>query len=161
MRHCIARATVMDVACMASGTNGDEGSMVNVSELFDAYAESAQVWAARDSAGQTSVLWGVRPMPDDQLGYLWLVASEKMDAHADELAALTKLVVSQMLATFSKLENYVDPTRERGLALLKEVGFQIDPAKLDVTSGTHRCRVWIDASSTSLSGAGLSRFAPN
>jgi hypothetical protein len=166
MRYCIQPATSVDVAFLAAvmDENGEqwtnEGESVPVDQLLHTCACSTQIWAARDNEGTPTALWGVAPLSDDpQVGHLWMLACEEFDDEPDELEELSRLVFGEMLTEFPRLENFIDSRKVRAIAMLRSLGFTIEPALPEPTcdGGVHR--VWID--SDRLNGGTSSIALPN
>src|SRR5262245_36376359 len=153
MRYQIQLATSVDVAFLASVM--DEGQEqwrgagqrddVPIDRLLQTCACSTQVWAARDSNGTPTALWGVAPVSDDpQVGHLWMLACEAFDNDPEELEALSRLVFGEMLNLFPRLENYIDSRKVRAIAMLRGIGFEVEPAVPQPTFDADLHRVWID-----------------
>jgi len=166
MRYQIQLATSVDVAFLASVIdedrdpwNGERGA-VPIDRLLQTCACSTQVWAARDSQGTPTALWGVTPVSDDpDVGHLWMLACENFDNNPAELESLSRLVFGEMLSQFLLLENFVDTRKVRALELLRSIGFTVDPAVRQPSADADFHRVWID-SDRLLSGRAASHL-PN
>jgi hypothetical protein len=152
MRYFIQPATSGDVAFLASvmDENGEqwtgEGQAVPIDELLHTCARSTQIWAARDNRGTPTVLWGVAPLADDpQVGHLWMLACEEFDDDPEELEELSRLVFGEMLSQFPRLENFIDSRKVRAIAMLRSLGFTIEPALPQPTCDGDLHRAWIDS----------------
>ena len=151
MRYCIQPATTNDVAFLAmaidpGATDWSEGDEEPTNRLLRTCASSSQVWAIRDRNNVPQALWGVSPRPDDaEVGCMWLIACEQLEETPEDFRALSGMVLGEMFAQFSRLENFVDADRERALDLLRIVGFQVGPAITSSGSDKSWHRVWIDA----------------
>ena len=153
MRYQIQLATSVDVAFLAAVIDEDreqwsagDGDAVPIDRLLQTCACSTQVWAARDSEGTPTALWGVTPVSDDpDVGHLWMLACETFDNSPAELGSLSRLVFGEMLSQFPRLENYVDSRKVRAIELLRSIGFAVEPAipRSSVDADFHR--VWIDS----------------
>jgi hypothetical protein len=166
MRYQIQLATSVDVAVLAAVMDEDretwsgDDNALPVDRLLQTCACSTQVWAARDSRGMPTALWGVTPVQDDpDVGHLWMLACETFDNNPVELQSLSRLVLGEMLGQFLRLENYVDTRKLRALELLRSIGFTVEPAvsRLAADAGFHR--VWIDSDRLLIGGA--SSLLPN
>lgn len=162
MRYQIQLATSVDVAFLAAvidedreqlnGQGGDSG--VPIDRLLQTCACSTQVWAARDSNGTPTALWGVTPVSDDpEVGHLWMLACEAFDNDPAELGSLSRLVFGEMLGEFPRLENYVDARKVRALELLRSIGFAVEPAIPRPAADADFHRVWIDSDRLLIGGA--------
>ena len=134
MRYCVQQATSVDVAFLAAvmDENGEhwtgEGEAVPMDQLLHTCACSTQIWAARDTEGTPTALWGVAPLSDDpQVGHLWMLACEAFDNDPAELEELSRLVFGEMLSQFPRLENFIDSRKVRAIAMLRSIGFEIEP----------------------------------
>jgi hypothetical protein len=152
MRYQVQLATSVDVAFLASVIDDDRqpwtgnGNAVPIDHLLQTCASSAQVWAARDSNGTPTALWGVTPVSDDpDVGHLWMLACEAFDNSPDELGSLSRLVFGEMLSQFPRLENYVDSRKVRAIELLRSIGFAVEPAIPRPSADADFHRVWIDS----------------
>jgi hypothetical protein len=151
MRYCIQPATSVDVAFLAvvmdenrePWSGAPDG--LHADRLLETCACSTQIWAARDNKGTPTALWGVAPMSDDpEVGHLWMLACEAFDNDPHEFEALSRLVFSEMLDQFPRLENFIDGRKVRAIELLRAIGFTIEPAEQHAEHpGFHR--VWIDS----------------
>lgn len=159
MRYQIQLATSVDVAFLAAVIDEDHEQWNNGSEavpidrLLQTCACSTQVWAARDSNGTPTALWGVTPVSDDpEVGHLWMLACEAFDNDPAELGSLSRLVFGEMLGQFPRLENYVDSRKVRAIELLRSIGFAVEPAipRPAVDADFHR--VWIDSDRLMMGG---------
>ena len=159
MRYQIQLATSVDVAFLASVIdedrdpwNGERGA-VPIDRLLQTCACSTQVWAARDSNGTPTALWGVTPVSDDpEVGHLWMLACEAFDNSPAELGSLSRLVLSEMLSQFPRLENYVDSRKVRALELLRSIGFTVEAAVPRPAAEADYHRVWIDSDRLMMGG---------
>ena len=153
MRYQIQLATSVDVAFLAAVMDEDrepwnagEKDAVPVDRLLQTCACSTQVWAARDSNGTPTALWGVTPVSDDpEVGHLWMLACEAFDNDPAELGSLSRLVFGEMLGQFPRLENYVDSRKVRAIELLRSIGFAVEPAIPRPAADANFHRVWIDS----------------
>jgi hypothetical protein len=151
MRYQIQLATSMDVAFLAGVLDEDrqhssEGEGMPIDRLLQTCACSTQVWAARDSRGTPTALWGVTPVSDDpEVGHLWMLACETFDNNPAELESLSRLVFGEMLSQFPRLENFVDSRKVRAIELLRSIGFAVEPAVPLHAANADFHRVWIDS----------------
>jgi hypothetical protein len=169
MRYQIQLATSVDVAFLAAVIDEDreqqwnrqaEGQGPPIDRLLQTCACSAQVWAARDSNGTPTALWGVTPVSDDpDVGHLWMLACEAFDNNPSELQLLSRLVFGEMLSQFPRLENYVDSRKVRAIELLRSIGFAVEPAIPRPAADADFHRVWID--SDRLTQGGAASHLPN
>lgn len=166
MRYQIQLATSADVAFLAGVLDDDRDqwsgndSAVPIERLLQTCACSTQVWAARDSHGTPTALWGVTPVSDDpDVGHLWMLACETFDNNPAELETLSRLVFGEMLSQFPRLENFVDSRKIRAIELLRSIGFAVEPAAPRLAADADFHRVWIDSDRLQ-SGAAASRL-PN
>ncbi len=160
MRYQVQLATSVDVAFLAAVIDDDreqwngDGDAVPVDRLLQTCACSAQVWAARDRNGTPTALWGVTPVSDDpEVGHLWMLACETFDNSPAELGSLSRLVFSEMLSQFPRLENYVDSRKVRAIELLRSIGFAVEPAIPRPAADADFHRVWIDSDRLLMGGA--------
>jgi hypothetical protein len=166
MRYQVQLATSVDVAFLAAVMDEDRqqwdggSGVVPVDRLLQTCACSTQVWAARDVRGTPTALWGVAPLAEDpDVGHLWMLACEIFDDKPSELESLSHLVFGEMLAQFQRLENLVDSRKLRAIALLRSIGFAVEPAMPRSAADSDFCRVWIDADRL-MAGSATSRL-PN
>lgn len=159
MRYHIQLATSVDVAFLAAVIDEDreqwsgDGDAVPIDRLLQSCACSTQVWAARDSHGTPTALWGVTPVSEDpEVGHLWMLACEAFDNNRGELESLSRLVFGEMLSQFPRLENFVDSRKVRAIELLRSIGFAIEPAVPELAADADFHRVWIDSDRLQLSG---------
>lgn len=153
MRYQIQLATSVDVAFLAAVIdeereewNNSQKTDVPIDRLLQTCACSTQVWAARDSSGTPTALWGVTPVSDDpEVGHLWMLACETFDNNPAELESLSRLVFGEMLSQFPRLENYVDSRKVRAIELLRSIGFAVEPAVPRPSADADFHRVWIDS----------------
>jgi hypothetical protein len=112
MRYQIQLATSVDVAFLAAVIDEDrdqwnsqgEGEGVPIDRLLQTCACSTQVWAARDSSGTPTALWGVTPVSDDpDVGHLWMLACEAFDNNPSELESLSRLVFGDRAPAIDRL----------------------------------------------------------
>ena len=160
MRYQIQLATSVDVAFLAAVMDEDQepwsggNAAVPIDRLLQTCACSTQVWAARDSNGTPTALWGVTPVSDDpEVGHLWMLACEAFDNDAAELGSLSRLVFGEMLSQFPRLENYVDSRKVRAIELLRSIGFTVEPAIPRPAADADFHRVWIDSDRLMIRGA--------
>lgn len=166
MRYCIRPATSVDVAFLAavmdeSREPWDDGAeTMPIERLLQTCACSAQIWAARDTEGKPTALWGVAPVSDDpDVGHLWMLACEAFDNDPEELQELSRLVFGEMLDQFPRLENLIDARKVRAIELLRGIGFAIEPALPQPLADADVHLVWID--SNRLHGGGRAGLLPN
>ena len=152
MRYCVQPATSVDVAFLATVMDENreqwtgDGEAVPLDRLLQTCACSTQIWAARDPDGTPTALWGVAPGPDDpQVGHLWMLACEEFDNDTEELEELSRLVFGEMLNQFPRLENFIDSRKVRAIAMLRSIGFKIEPAVPQLACEADVHRVWIDS----------------
>jgi hypothetical protein len=152
MRYQIQLATSADVAFLAPVIDEGhhqwqaDGEAMPLDRLLQTCACSTQVWAARDSDGMPTALWGVTPVSDDpEVGHLWMLACEAFDNDPAELEALSRLVFGEMLNQFPRLENFVDSRKARAIELLRSIGFAVEPATPQPAADAAFHRVSIDA----------------
>lgn len=154
MRYCIQQATSLDVAILATAleerpdTQADDRGLMPADRLRHTCASSAQIWTARNRHdGLPVVLWGVSPhAADPEVGQLWMLASEPFNDDPAELRSLSRLVLSEMLGEFPRLENYIDARKDRALDLMRSIGFTVEPGIHQLASGRTFHKVWIDSS---------------
>jgi hypothetical protein len=166
MRYCIQPATSVDVAFLATVMDENreewtgEGEAVPIDRLLQTCACSTQIWAARDPEGTPTALWGVAPVSDDpQVGHLWMLACEAFDNDPEELEELSRLVFGEMLNQFPRLENFIDSRKVRAIAMLRAIGFAVEPAEPQPAFEADLRRVWID--SDRLNGGTRASLLPN
>ena len=159
MRYQVQLATSVDVAFLAAVIDEDheqwrgDSDGVPIDRLLQTCACSTQVWAARDSNGTPTALWGVTPVSDDpDVGHLWMLACEAFDNDAAELGSLSRLVFGEMLSQFPRLENYVDSRKVRALELLRSIGFTVEAAVPRPAAEADYHRVWIDSDRLMMGG---------
>ena len=154
----------MDLALLAAVIDEDRdqwnGRDEPIDRLLQTCAHSAQVWAARDSKGTPTVLWGVTPVSDDpEVGQVWMLACDAFNNDPTELESLSLLVLGEMLDQFARLENFVDSRKVRAIELLRSIGFAIEPAEPRAAGKADFHHVWID--SDRLMKGGASGRLPN
>ena len=165
LRYCIRPATSVDVAFLAAVIDENrerrnDEAMLPMVRLLQTCACSAQIWAARDTAGTPTALWGVAPASDDpHVGQLWMLACEAFDNDPGELQGLCRLVFGEMLDQFPRLENFIDSRKVRAIELLRAVGFAVEPALPQPSAEADLHLVWID--SNRLHGGGRAGLLPN
>ena len=160
MRYCVQQATAKDVAMLALAmgeedageTELDRGGDRNaLDQLVNAFLSSTEVWAAHDREGQPCALWGVGPINHDHdVGRFWLLTCEEVETAPHDLAALSIIVLPEMLASYTRLESIVDARNDRAIGLLRGLGFTVEPAALHEASGRLCHRLWIEADATFL-----------
>ena len=125
----------------AGETELDRGGDRNaLDQLVNAFLSSTEVWAAHNREGQPCALWGVGPISQDHdVGRFWLLTCEEVETAPHDLAALSIIVLPEMLASYARLESIVDAR----LGRLLLVG--LEPAALHEPSGRLCHRVWIEA----------------
>ena len=154
MRYQVLPATSADVAYVASLLE-DQPAAADWPEkepsrrLVEACAFSAQIWAARRlSDGATSALWGVTPRLDNpEVGYLWMMSLAAFDGESREFAMLCRLVFAEMLEQFPRLEQHIDASEDRTLALLRGLGFPIGKPERQLGTTTIFHHVWLETTS--------------
>ena len=166
LRYRIQPATSVDVAFLAAVMDdnrdslGDDPETVPIDRLLATCACSTQIWAARDTAGTPTALWGVAPGSDDpDVGHLWMLACEAFDNDPGELQELSRLVFGEMLDQFPRLENLIDARKVRAIELLRAIGFAVEPALPQPSADADLRLVWID--SDRLHGGGRAGLLPN
>ena len=159
MRYQVQLATSVDVAFLAAVIDEDheqwntDADGVPIDRLLQTCACSTQVWAARDSNGTPTALWGVTPVSNDpEVGHLWMLACEEFDNSPSELGSLSRLVFGEMLSQFPRLENYVDSRKVRAIELLRSIGFAVEPAVPRLAADADFHRVWIDSDRLMMGG---------
>jgi len=160
MRYCVQPATAKDVAMLAlSMEDGDageteydrNGDQKPLDHLLNAFLSSTEVWAAHNRDGQPCALWGVGPTSQDfEVGRFWLLTCEEVEAAPRDLAALSIIVLPEMLATYTRLESIVDAHNLRAVSLLQGLGFTVEPAAFHPASDRPCHRVWIEADASIL-----------
>lgn len=153
MRYRVQPATSVDVAFLAQMVDeteefsAEQGRLKPADRLLKTCAFSTQIWTARDTRdGTPTALWGVAPRLDDpDVGHLWILAAEPFDDTPEELEVLSRLVLSEMLDLFPRLENYIDARKNRALDLLRAIGFTVEPGVPQLDSGKTLHHVWIDS----------------
>ncbi len=163
MRYCVQPATAKDVATLALAMEDREkgdvefdrnGDQKALDHLLNAFLSSTEVWAAHDRDGQPCALWGVGPTPHDfDVGRFWLLTCEEVETAPHDLAALSTIVLPEMLASYARLESIVDARNLRAVALLQVLGFTVEPAAFHETSGRPCHRVWVEAEGSALTQA--------
>lgn len=154
MRYQVHPATSADVAYVASLLE-DEPAAADWPEkepgrrLIEACAFSTQIWAARRrSDGATSALWGVTPRLDNpEIGHLWMMSVAGFEGESREFSMLCRLVFSEMLDQFPRLEQHIDAREDRTLELLQGLGFHIGEPQRQLGSSTAYHHVWIESQS--------------
>jgi hypothetical protein len=154
MRYCVQPATAKDVAMLALSMGDDEagdiefdrnGEQKVLDHLLNAFLSSTEVWAAHNREGQPCALWGVGPTSQDfDVGRFWLLTCEEVEAAPHDLAALSTIVLPEMLASYARLESIVDAQNLRAVALLQALGFTVEPAAFHQASDRPCHRVWIE-----------------
>ncbi|CAN5389113.1 hypothetical protein BH10PSE6_BH10PSE6_07450 [soil metagenome] len=160
MRYCVQPATAKDVAMLALSMEDEDagntefdrnGEQKALDHLLNAFLSSTEVWAAHNREGQPCALWGVGPTSQDfDVGRFWLLTCEEVETSPHDLAALSVIVLPEMLATYARLESIVDAQNLRAVALLQGLGFTVDPATFHQASDRPCHRVWIEASASIL-----------
>jgi len=154
MRYCVQPATAKDVAMLALSMEDDEagdiefdrnGEQKVLDHLLNAFLSSTEVWAAHNREGQPCALWGVGPTSQDfDVGRFWLLTCEEVETAPHDLAALSTIVLPEMLASYARLESIVDAQNLRAVALLQGLGFTVEPAAFHQASARPCHRVWIE-----------------
>jgi hypothetical protein len=164
MRYCVQPATAKDVAILALAMADEDAGEVEydrnddseaeqrpLDHLLNAFLSSTEVWAAHDQKGQPCALWGVGPTSQDlEVGRFWLLTCEEVETAPRDLAALSVIVLPEMLTTYTRLESIVDAQNQRALALLQGLGFTVEPPAFHESTGRRCHRVWIEADASSL-----------
>ncbi len=160
MRYCVRPATAKDVALLALAMGEEDagdtdhdrvGGQKPLDHLLNAFLSSTEVWAAHDPQGQPCALWGVGPTSHDlEVGRFWLLTCEEVEAAPHDLAALSIIVLPEMLSSYARLESIVDSRNHRALALLQGLGFTVEPACFHAPTGRHCHRVWIEDGASTL-----------
>ena len=165
MRYCVQPATAKDVAilalAMADDDAGDveydrdgDGEQRPLDHLLNAFLSSTEVWAAHDPKGQPCALWGVGPTSQDlEVGRFWLLTCEEVETAPSDLVALSIIVLPEMLTSYTRLESIVDAQNHRALALLRGLGFTVEPPAPHEGIGRPCHRVWIEADAAALGPA--------
>jgi hypothetical protein len=161
MRYCVQPATAKDVAMLALAMGEEDAGEIELDrggdrnaldQLINAFLSSTEVWAAHNREGQPCALWGVGPIAHDcDVGRFWLLTCEEVETAPHDLAALSVIVLPEMLATYARLESIVDARNERAVGLLRGLGFTVEPAALHEVSSRLCHRVWIEADASALS----------
>jgi hypothetical protein len=160
MRYCVQQATARDVALLALAMGEEEageteydreGDQKALDHLLNAFLSSTEVWAAHNPEGQPCALWGVGPTGQDfDVGRFWLLTCEEVETAPHDLAALSIIVLPEMLESYSRLESIVDAQNHRALALLQGLGFTVEPPGFHDSTGRRCHRVWIEADASTL-----------
>lgn len=160
MRYCVQPATAKDVAMLALSMEDEDagdieydrnGEQKVLDHLLNAFLSSTEVWAAHNSDGQPCALWGVGPTSQDfDVGRFWLLTCEEVETAPHDLAALSIIVLPEMLASYTRLESIVDAQNLRAVALLRGLGFTVEPAAYHQPSERPCHRVWIEADASAL-----------
>lgn len=152
MRYSVQPATSSDVAFLAMAIEpgstdwGGDSEKEQANRLLHTCATSTQVWAVHDKNGVPHALWGVSPKDEEgEVGCMWLLAGEQLEGAPDDFRALSAMVLGEMFAQYSRLENYVDVGKERAIELLRFVGFNVEPARTVPGSDSTCHRVWMEA----------------
>jgi len=158
MRYCVQPATAKDVAMLALSMGDDDAGEIEfdrngeqkvLDHLLNAFLSSTEVWAAHNREGQPCALWGVGPTSQDfDVGRFWLLTCEEVETAPHDLAALSIIVLPEMLATYARLESIVDAQNLRAVSLLQGLGFTVEPAAFHQASDRPCHRVWIEASAS-------------
>lgn len=162
MRYCVQPATAKDVAILALAMADEDAGEVEydcdsdgeqrpLDHLLNAFLSSTEVWAAHDPKGQPCALWGVGPTSQDlDVGRFWLLTCEEVETQPRDLAALSTIVLPEMLTTYARLESIVDSQNRRALSLLEGLGFTVEPPAFHEPTGRRCHRVWIEAGASTL-----------
>jgi len=160
MRYCVQPATAKDVAMLALSMADEDageiefdraGEQKALDHLLNAFLSSTEVWAAHNREGQPCALWGVGPTAQDfDVGRFWLLTCEEVETSPRDLAALSIIVLPEMLATYARLESIIDAQNRRAVALLQGLGFTVEPPAFHQASDRSCHRVWIEASASTL-----------
>ena len=165
MRYSVQLATSVDVAFLAAVIDEDreqwsgDGDAVPIDRLLRTCACSTQVWAARDSDGTPTALWGVTPVSDDPTSDIcgcWPARPSTTTPTSSNRSS--RLVFGEMLSQFPRLENFVDSRKVRAIELLRSIGFAIEPAIPRPADDADFHRVWIDSDRLQIGGR-VSRLA--
>jgi len=162
MRYCVQPATAKDVALLALAMGDedagdtefdrdDDGDQKPLDHLLNAFLSSTEVWAAHDPQGQPCALWGVGPTSQDfDVGRFWLLTCEEVETQPHDLAALSTIVLPEMLTSYTRLESIIDAKNQRALSLLQGLGFTVEPASFHEPTGRRCHRVWIEEDASTL-----------
>lgn len=160
MRYCVQPATAKDIAILALSMDDEDAGDIEfdrnggekaLDHLLNAFLSSTEVWAAHNRDGQPCALWGVGPTSQDfDVGRFWLLTCEEVETAPHDLAALSVIVLPEMLATYARLESIVDAQNLLAVALLQGLGFTVEPAAFHQASDRPCHRVWIEASASIL-----------
>lgn len=158
MRYCVQPATAKDVAILALSMGDEDAGDIEydraddneeqrpLDHLLNAFLSSTEVWAAHDPKGQPCALWGVGPTSQDfEVGRFWLLTCEEVETVPGDLAALSTIVLPEMLCTYTRLESIVDMQNQRALSLLQGLGFTVEPPAFHEPTGRKCHRVWIES----------------
>ena len=145
MRFRLEKATSLDIVDIASRvyfapTGGQEAAK----RLLETCANSS-VWAAVNvETSAPAGLWGAAPAGDGTtVGKFWMLAIEHLDG-SPEIVPLGRIAVEEMLDDFDVLENHVEAQKEESLEFLRRIGFKVEPAQAEETTGRLLHRVWIE-----------------
>ena len=129
--------------------NGEQKAL---DHLLNAFLSSTEVWAAHDPRRPAVRIVGRRgPTSQDfDVGRFWLLTCEEVETAPHDLAALSIIVLPEMLASYARLESIVDAQNLRAVALLQGLGFTVEPAAFHQASDRPCHRVWIEASASIL-----------
>jgi hypothetical protein len=128
--------------------NGEQKAL---DHLLNAFLSSTEVWAAHNREGRPCALWGVGPTSQDfDVGRFWLLTCEEVETAPHDLAALSIIVLPEMLASYARLESIVDAQNLRAVSLLRGLGFTVEPAAFHQASDRPCHRVWIEADASIL-----------
>lgn len=92
-------------------------------ELCNAVLRSSKVWVLADV--HPIAVFGVAPVAEG-VGSPWLLGTEELFRYPRLLVCLTPEYVSQMLADYPVLVNYVDARNYRSIRWLEHMGFTLE-----------------------------------
>lgn len=95
--------------------------------LMSSWLGSRWTYTVNDEDGPVA-MFGVAPW-EEGVGTPWMLATPRlMGAHRREFIVKSRLVVGQMQAEFTSLENHVDARNLASIRWLRWLGFTIHPA---------------------------------
>jgi hypothetical protein len=98
------------------------------------------------TSGLQSSLWALTALVDDEphammgvsplnmmegVGVPWMLGTDRIYDHARDMIRNAPIILSEMMRTFSRLENLVSTDNARAIRFLKRVGFEF---RLDVSN---------------------------
>lgn len=144
MHFRLEKASSLDIVGIASRVFfAPKGGRDAAQRLLETCANSS-VWAAVDvETSAPAGLWGASPSGEGtSVGKFWMLAIENFDG-SPEIVPLGRIVVEEMLDDFDVLENHVEAQKQDSLELLRRIGFKVEPAQAEETTGRLLHRVWI------------------